>query len=120
MTSKFMVGMVAVLFTAALVGCGAKVKAPEDGAGKTVNTGTTDGKQHEGWWCAEHGVPESLCGQCDPKVAAACKANGDWCKKHDRPESQCFVCHPELEAKFAAQYEAKFGRKPPKPDEGSK
>jgi hypothetical protein len=34
---------------------------------------------------------------------------------HDCPDSQCFACHPELEAKFAAQYEAKFGKKPPKP-----
>jgi hypothetical protein len=43
------------------------------------------------------------------------KAKGDWCKEHDRPESQCFICHPEKEAEFAAQYEAKYGTKPPKP-----
>ncbi|MBX9792621.1 MAG: hypothetical protein K2Y37_27285 [Pirellulales bacterium] len=55
-----------------------------------------------------------------PRLAANFKAKGDWCKDHDRPESQCFVCHPEKETEFAAQYEAKYGKKPPKPhgDEG--
>ena len=43
------------------------------------------------------------------------KAQGDWCKMHERPDSQCFVCHPEREAEFAAQYEAKYGKQPPKP-----
>jgi hypothetical protein len=66
-------------------------------------------------WCVEHGVPEDACGQCNAKVAADCKQKGDWCKEHDRPESQCFLCHPELEAKFAAEYEAKNGQPPPKP-----
>jgi len=70
---------------------------------------------HEGWWCDEHGVPEEICGQCDAKLAAAFQRKGDWCKMHDRPESQCFLCHPEYEARFAAQYAAKFGKKPPKP-----
>ena len=70
---------------------------------------------HGGWWCAEHGVPEESCGQCDTKLAAAFQKKGDWCKDHDRPDSQCFVCHPELEIKFAAQYEAKYGKAPPKP-----
>jgi hypothetical protein len=49
-------------------------------------------------------------------LVAKFKADGDWCKQHDRPDSQCFVCHPEREAEFAAQYEAKYGKKPPKPD----
>ncbi len=44
------------------------------------------------------------------------KKKGDWCKEHSRPESQCFICHPDLEAKFVAQYEAKYGKKPPKPE----
>ncbi len=75
---------------------------------------------NDGWWCAEHGVPEEICAQCNQKLVAEFKAKGDWCKKHDRPESQCFPCHPELEAKFAAQYEAKYGKKPPKPEAGEK
>jgi|EndMetStandDraft_3_1072993.scaffolds.fasta_scaffold136882_2 hypothetical protein len=71
---------------------------------------------HDGWWCNEHGVPEEVCALCDVKLAADFKAKGDWCKEHDRPDSQCFICHPEKEAEFAAQYEAKYGKKPPKPD----
>jgi cobalt-zinc-cadmium efflux system membrane fusion protein len=71
------------------------------------------GDTHDGWWCPEHGVPEEKCGLCNSKLAAEMKRKGDWCKEHDRPGSQCFVCHPELEAKFAAEYEAKFGKQPP-------
>jgi hypothetical protein len=71
--------------------------------------------KHDGWWCDEHGVPEEICAQCNTKVAGDFKAKGDWCKEHDRPDSQCFVCHPDLERAFAAQYEAKYGKKPPKP-----
>ncbi len=67
-------------------------------------------------WCVEHGVPEDICAQCNAKIAAEYKQKGDWCKEHNRPESQCFLCNPKLEAKFAAQYEAKYGTKPPKPD----
>ncbi len=70
---------------------------------------------HSGWWCNEHGVPEEICALCSSKLAADCQKKGDWCKEHDRPDSQCFKCHPELEAKFAAQYEAKYGKQPPKP-----
>ncbi len=72
------------------------------------------GHDHSQWWCAEHGVPEEECGQCQRKVADAMKKKGDWCDEHNRPDSQCFVCHPELEAKFAARYEAKYGKAPPK------
>jgi hypothetical protein len=74
------------------------------------------GHDHSGWWCAEHGVPEEVCGQCNAKLAAKFQQDGDWCAKHDRPDSQCFVCHPELEATFAAKYEAKYGKQPPKPE----
>ncbi|MGD9720689.1 MAG: RND transporter [Pirellulales bacterium] len=76
----------------------------------------TDGHDHSGWWCAEHGVPEEVCGQCNAKLAAKFQQDGDWCQKHDRPDSQCFACHPELEAVFAAKYEAKYGKQPPKPE----
>lgn len=70
-------------------------------------------------WCTEHGVPEDKCGQCNAKIAAECQQKGDWCKEHNRPESQCFLCDPKLEARFAAEYEAKHGKKPPKPDDKS-
>ncbi len=74
-----------------------------------------DGHSGDGWWCDEHGVPEGECGLCDSKLAAAFQKKGDWCKEHDRPDSQCFVCHPEKQAEFAAKYEAKYGKQPPKP-----
>jgi cobalt-zinc-cadmium efflux system membrane fusion protein len=71
---------------------------------------------HSGWWCDEHGVPEEVCTRCNAKLVAKFKAEGDWCKKHNRPDSQCFLCHPEKEAEWAAKYEAKYGKKPPKPE----
>jgi len=76
-------------------------------------TGVVD--DHSGWWCSAHGVPEEVCAQCNATLAAEYQQKGDWCEAHNRPESQCFICQPDLEAKFAAQYEAKFGKKPPKP-----
>lgn len=75
---------------------------------------------HSGWWCPEHGVPEKICAQCDTSLVDDFKKKGDWCAKHNRPESQCFTCHPEHEAKFAAQYEAKYGKKPPQREEEAK
>ena len=89
-----------------------------DEHGGHKHEGHTHGKaghSEDGWWCDEHGVPEGECAQCDPKVAAAFQKKGDWCKEHDRPDSQCFVCHPEKQAEFAAKYEAKYGKPPPKP-----
>ena len=112
------------VFTFTASGCG-------EGASTTVETTTTkihkEGDRHEhtdarvvddhsGWWCNEHGVPEKVCALCSSKVAADFQKKGDWCKEHDRPDSQCFKCHPELEAKFAAQYEAKYGKQPPTPE----
>jgi hypothetical protein len=72
---------------------------------------------HSSWWCDEHGVPEAECSMCSAKVAAAFKKKGDWCEKHDRAKSQCFICDPSLEAKYAARYEAKYGKKPPIPED---
>ncbi|MGD9645607.1 MAG: RND transporter [Pirellulales bacterium] len=97
----------------AIAGCsqGAGETATDASPASSAKTGHT----HGAWWCDEHGVPEEVCGLCDRKVAAEMKAQGDWCGEHDRPDSQCFVCHPEYEAQFAAQYEAKYGKKPPKP-----
>ena len=69
-------------------------------------------------WCKEHGVPESVCVQCNDSLAAGFKAKGDWCKEHSVPESQCFECHPELKQKFAAAYKQKHGKEPPASDSG--
>jgi hypothetical protein len=108
-------------FSAAMMsGCNRATAEPENkvaddhdghshGPGKKAHS-------HDAWWCDEHGVPEDVCGLCDPKVAATMQKKGDWCKEHDRPDSQCFVCHPELEARFAAKYVAKYGKQPPKPE----
>ena len=102
------------------LGCSASAdKASATGEGAKSVTASINGETphtHDGWWCDEHGVPEEVCGQCNSKIAAEFQRKGDWCKEHDRPNSQCFVCHPELESKFAAQYEAKVGKKPPKPE----
>lgn len=84
---------------------------------KVTKDSTSGENKHDGWWCAEHGVPEEECALCSAKVAAEFKKKGDWCKEHDRPESQCFICHPDLEKKFAARYEAKYGSKPPAREE---
>jgi len=99
---------------------GAKPHADHAGHkdGEEVETASksADGHDHSGWWCNEHGVPEEVCAQCNSKVAADFQKKGDWCKEHERPDSQCFKCHPELQAKFAAKYEAKYGKQPPKPE----
>ena len=92
-----------------LAGCG----APVDKAAPKPPTSASTNK-HDGWWCPEHGVPEGVCARCDANLVAGFKAKNDWCEEHSRPESQCFICHPEKEAEFAARYEAKYGKKPPK------
>lgn len=106
------VGVVAILGSW-LAGCGANVK-PGAANVKPAGKETTAEHTHDGWWCDEHGVPEGICTQCDAKLTADYKAKGDWCAKHQRADSQCFVCHPEKEAEFAADYEARYGKKPPK------
>ena len=110
-------GVAAVMFAtliATTLGCTKPTAAPPETS--TSESSAADGHDHSGWWCAEHGVPEGECGQCNSKLAAAFQKRGDWCKEHDRPDSQCFACHPEHEATFAAKYEARFGKKPPKPE----
>ncbi len=94
-----------------------EAKAPKGKPTLVAERSEPPGHDHSGWWCDEHGVPEQVCGQCDPKLAAEFKKKGDWCKEHDRPDSQCFICHPELKERFAAQYRAKYGKEPPPTDE---
>ena len=102
------------LVAVVLGGCGAGTKKPE-GTKAATPTAASPAAVAENW-CVEHGVPEDLCGQCNAKVAADSKDKGDWCKEHERPESQCFLCNPKLADKFAAEYEAKYGKRPPKPE----
>ena len=114
MTNGF--GSAAVVLVVLFAGCGRTAKVPPEKAmTTTVFEKDEAGHSLDGWWCNEHGVPEEECGQCNSKLAAGFQKKGDWCKEHDRPDSQCFICHPELEVKFSAQYEAKYGKKPPKP-----
>ncbi|HJT35707.1 MAG TPA: RND transporter [Pirellulales bacterium] len=111
LVSKYLVAGWFALLAVGIAGCG---KTPVAPAPETQSRGVGHG--HESWWCDEHGVPEEVCAQCDNRLVAQFKAKDDWCQEHDRPESQCFICHPEFQEKFAAQYEAKYGRKPPKPE----
>jgi len=105
----FAISMLAVSLMA--IGCGQADKTA-GGSAKTPKA-----NDHSLWWCVEHGIPEEDCSMCSAKAAAQFKAEGDWCKQHDRAESQCFICNPERAKTFAALYEAKYGKKPPKPTE---
>ncbi len=111
------------MFVVLLSGCGQGDSKPapvkeKDAKGKPSPVAQTKpGHDHSGWWCDEHGIPEAECSMCSAKVAAEFKKKGDWCEKHDRARSQCFICDPSLEARYAARYEAKYGKKPPVPEE---
>jgi hypothetical protein len=83
-----------------------------EGHGHEVAAPLAAGHEVDGW-CVEHEVPEDICSLCNGKVAAEYKQNGDWCKEHNRAESQCFICDSNRKEKFIAQYEAKYGKKPP-------
>ncbi len=97
-------------------GCGGTAtKGPQRGQPGTPAPGSAATDDHSGWWCSEHGVPEEMCAQCNARIATEYRKKGDWCKEHGRPESQCFLCSPNRAGKFAAQYEAKFGKRPPEP-----
>jgi hypothetical protein len=98
----------ALLAALALAGVGCN-----KGEDKTAQVADKAEAEGHGWWCAEHGMPEAECARCNPKLAAKLKKEGDWCKEHNRPESQCILCHPELKEKFAAEYQAKYGKEPP-------
>lgn len=100
---------VAILSASGCGGTSAPVPAATNQAPAAINPAGDVAEN----WCVEHGVPEDICGLCNAKVAAECKQKGDWCKEHNRPESQCFLCNPKLQAKFAAEYEVKYGKKPP-------
>ena len=45
-------------------------------------------------WCSEHGVPESMCTQCNPGLSASFRESDNWCGEHDFPESICPDCNP--------------------------
>ncbi len=92
------------LFAAlALASCDSKKPPTADSKAAQITT-----QAEESDWCAEHGVPESICTKCHPNLIADFKQKGDWCKEHNLPESQCIQCDPTLKEKFEAMA--------PKPD----
>ena len=105
----------------AVVGCGPGDSGKEPkGTEKKAEKGG-GGHSYKGRdWCAEHGMPESICVQCNEKLAKAYQDKGDWCKEHDVPESQCFKCNPKLKEKFAQEYKEKYGEDPPPMEEDEK
>jgi hypothetical protein len=94
-------------------GCGQSNSTSGAKPAKSSKAAKTKGHEPEGWWCAEHGMPEAECSQCNAQVAAEFKKKGDWCEEHDRAKSQCFKCDPKLKEKYAALYRAKEGKEPP-------
>src|SRR5690349_15458438 len=56
----------------------------------------------DGEICKEHGVLESICTKCNPKLIPVFQAKGDWCPEHGFPESVCPICHPERGGRPAA------------------
>jgi len=111
--------MLTVLLAATLIlaGCGKEVQTGPQAKNLPDKEVAKKKGDHSGWWCEEHGIPEHECSLCNDKYAAKCKKEGDWCKEHNRAKSQCFKCAPELYDKFEAKYEAKYGKKPPRPPE---
>ena len=111
--SSEMLLILAAFFTFA-VGCSKPdASSATPSAPIQVADATKEVKEHGGWWCAEHGVPEEDCSMCSTDAAAKFKEKGDWCEEHNRAESQCFKCDPSRADKFAKLYEAKYGDKPP-------
>jgi cobalt-zinc-cadmium efflux system membrane fusion protein len=91
--------ILAILIPLAVVsGCGreeaAKSPAVKQAAAEPSN------KTREAGIC-EHGVLESLCTKCNPKLVPIFQAKGDWCAEHGFPESVCPICHPERGGKPA-------------------
>lgn len=112
---RLMFSAVVLFGISMLVGCGKEATYTK---AKTAEAkGNADEIAHSGWWCDEHGIKESECSMCSPKVAKAFQDKKDWCDKHLRAKSQCFICDPSLREKFAAQYRAKFGKEPPEPND---
>ena len=69
---------------------------------------------HGGWWCNPHGLPEEVCDLCSKKYREAEKKKGNWCE-HDRVKTSCFICTPDAKEKYAREYEARYGKRPPEP-----
>lgn len=66
---RFVFSTVILLGISMLVGCGKEATSTK---GKTAEAkGNANETAHSGWWCDEHGIKESECSMCSPKVAKA-------------------------------------------------
>jgi membrane fusion protein, heavy metal efflux system len=83
---------------AAHPGCGGSPEAPPGAGGGAAPAQEAQASPAD--WCGGHGVPESVCTRCNPRLIPEFQARGDWCAEHGLPESQCTICHPELIEKF--------------------
>jgi hypothetical protein len=117
MLQRYCIFIVLMAVMALAAGCARDPQPGEADQKKGAQPVARPKHAHDSWWCDEHGLPEAACWACNAKYARERKAQGDWCAKHERPESECFVCHPEWKAKFAAQYVARYGKKPPEPED---
>lgn len=108
----------ALFFGVLLVGCNDQKTSTGSGSTSTSTTkpSAAKSKDHSGWWCVEHGIPEDECLMCSIGEEA-CKKKNDWCEIHDYCKSQCFGCDPKLKERYAAQYKAKYGKDAPEPDD---
>ena len=112
-------GFAGVLASVVLFAAGCAREGSPSGPEKGKQPAPVAKKQehdHSGWWCDEHGLPEEVCDLCNRKYAAAEKKKGNWCE-HNRVKTSCFQCNPGLKEKFAREYEAKYGERPPEPTE---
>ncbi len=79
-----------------LLGCDGVLPSQQEGA--TAATELSDPEL-----CAEHGVLEAVCTQCNPALAPVFQARGDWCPEHGFPESFCPICSPEAGGRPAVE-----------------
>lgn len=111
-------GIVGLMLGVLVIGC----DKPAGSASQASSAPTPSAKKvddHSGWWCDEHGMPEEVCDLCSKKYREAEKAKGNWCE-HDRVKSSCFKCNPAAKEKWAKEYEARYGKKPPEPEADEK
>lgn len=105
---KLIALLAATLVSSSLIACDKKsdpapAAPPTSQNGPTASSAPADEHAPAGYkpgthedWCGGHGVPESVCTRCNPKLIPAFKATGDWCAEHGLPESQCKACNPDL------------------------
>jgi hypothetical protein len=112
---RMMIGLPVLAALMVAVGCDQKsASTPPAKAGKDAPKVAEGEDDHSGWWCPEHGLPEEVCDLCDKSYRNAEKKKGNWCE-HDRVKTSCFKCNPDLQEKWAKEYEARFGKRPPEP-----